>query len=94
MVLKLHGMAYLKQKHDDQEGCCSCPIAMEAFDKARVDFLPEDACFIKDRPELCIAELPCGHIFHALSILCHMAISGMRCPICRCVSLFSIVLLF
>lgn len=63
----------------------TCSIAMDDFDKAKVDFLPEDACFVEHRPELCVATLPCGHRFHALSLLCNMVISGMRCPVCRCV---------
>ena len=64
-------------QHEDR----TCPIAMDDFDKARVDFLPEDACFIEGRPEFCVATLPCGHRFHSLSILCHVVLSCMRCPV-------------
>lgn len=61
----------------------TCPIAMEDFDKATVDSLKEDACFVEGRPEFCVGKLPCGHRFHAVSILYHMVINGMSCPVCR-----------
>jgi len=70
---------------DEESISSTCPIAMDDFDKAVVDFLPEDASFVQGRPDLCICTLPCRHSFHALSVLCHMALSGMRCPVCRCV---------
>jgi len=97
MTLKLLGMDALQSSQQQQQQhlvLCQnqnnlpatlnqCPIAMEAFDKATVDFLPDDACFIEGRADLCIALLPCGHHFHALSLLCNMALASMRCPICR-----------
>jgi hypothetical protein len=83
MTLRLVGMAALPQHSGASEGEDECPIAMQPFDKARVDFLPEDAAFVKGRPDLCIAVLPCKHKFHSLSILSHMALSCMRCPVCR-----------
>jgi hypothetical protein len=82
MLVCLSGMDSL----DEEDRHMPCPIAMEEFDKACVDFLPDDASFIEGMPELCICTLPCKHRFHALSILCHMAISGMRCPVCRWVA--------
>jgi hypothetical protein len=83
MTVRLLGMDSL---HGLQgSGLSQCPIALQAFDKATVDFLPEDSSFIEGRPDLCIASLPCGHHFHALSLLCNMALASMRCPICRCV---------
>lgn len=64
-----------------------CPIAMEEFDKASVDYFPEDVCFVEGKPEYCVGRLPCGHRFHALSILYHLVVNGMTCPVCRCVCL-------
>ncbi len=61
----------------------SCPIAMDEFNKASVENLHEGACFVEGKPEFCVATLPCGHRFHALSILYHMVINGMKCPVCR-----------
>ena len=78
MVLTLHKIDSIPEGSNRM-----CPIAMDDFDKARVDFLPEDASFIEGQPEFCVGFLPCGHSFNALSILCHMTLSGMRCPVCR-----------
>ncbi len=94
MVVRLSGMDSLLELDgsrssgdaNDLHNAATCPIAMEDFDKAIVDFLPADSAFVQGQPELCICTLPCRHSFHALSILCHMALSGMRCPVCRCVS--------
>jgi hypothetical protein len=80
IILKVSSMGILGP--DDSN---TCPISMEVFDKARVEFLPEDTCLFEGRPELCVGMLPCGHMFHSISIIFHMALSGMRCPVCRCV---------
>ena len=79
IMLKLSNMQSLKEENKDT----ICPILLEPFDEGRVEFLPEDACVVKARPDLCVGTLPCGHQFHALSIIAHMALSSMRCPICR-----------
>lgn len=74
----------ISSMNDLPESCNKvCPIAMEDFDKARIDFLPEDACFLENRPDMCVATLPCGHRFNALSVMCHMVLTSMRCPVCR-----------
>ena len=78
LIMELSTMASLP---DDVHRVC--PITLEEFDRASVDFLPEDACFLKGRKDLCVGKLPCGHRFHALSILSHMVLTSMKCPICR-----------
>ena len=60
-----------------------CPIAMEDFDEAYVENLHQGACFVQGKPQFCVATLQCGHRFHALSILYHMVVNGMSCPVCR-----------
>jgi hypothetical protein len=59
------------------------PHVDDVFQQATVDFLPEGSCFVEGKPELCIGTLPCGHRFHALALVCHMAFCSMTCPICR-----------
>ena len=63
----------------------SCPFSMEEFDKDSLEYLPPGSCFVQNDPSYCIGRLSCGHHFHAVSILYHMAINGMNCPLCRCV---------
>lgn len=60
-----------------------CPIQMEDFDRACLDFLEPGTCFVEERPELCVGTLPCGHRFCPAAIVYHMCISGMQCPVCR-----------
>lgn len=81
MVMKLHGMSSLLPGDDT-----SCPISMEEFDKAFVPAIcngPDECPFVEGVPELCIGKLPCGHRFHAVSLIYHMATNGMKCPVCR-----------
>lgn len=68
----------------DDDCCRTCPICVEDFDKAQLEFLPPNTSFVEDRPELCVATLEeCGHSFFPLAILFHMLVSGMQCPMCR-----------
>lgn len=60
------------------EECC---IAMEPIESYRLEWLPADA--VQGQPELTKATLPCGHGFHALSLLYFMAKCEMTCPCCR-----------
>lgn len=63
-----------------------CPIQMEDFDKARLEFMDpsgDHSCFVQGRPELCVGTLPCGHRFCPSAVVYHMCISGMQCPVCR-----------
>lgn len=61
-----------------------CPIQMEEFEKACLDFMPPDkTCFLEGRPDLCVGTLQCGHRFCPSAIVYHMCISGMQCPVCR-----------
>jgi hypothetical protein len=73
-------MQLLEPEGSDQE---ECPICMETFAKASLDFCPEGTSFVQDRPSLCVAKLECGHSFNPLAICFHMYVSGMQCPICR-----------
>jgi hypothetical protein len=85
ITMQLCSMALLGQYEDT-----SCPISMEEFDKAFVPSIcngPEECPFVEGRPDICIGVLPCWHKFHAVSLIYHMATNGMRCPVCRCVSL-------
>lgn len=61
---------------------CECPITMESFDKADVEFLP-GARMIPEIPELCVGILPCGHCFGVVPLTYHMLRTGMQCPCCR-----------
>jgi hypothetical protein len=84
IIMQLCSMASLGRDEDT-----SCPISMEEFDKAFVPSIcnwPEECSFVEGRPDICIGVLPCGHKFHAVSLIYHMATNGMRCPVCRCVS--------
>ena len=63
------------------EECC---IAMEAIDTHRVDWLGEgEQAVVAGQPHLTKATLPCGHGFHALTLLYHFAKNEMTCPCCR-----------
>lgn len=64
----------------DEENCC--PITLDTFQNSDVDFLPGER-IIRNKPELCIAVLPCGHKCGAVPVLYHMLISGVKCPMCR-----------
>jgi hypothetical protein len=59
-----------------------CPITMEKYEVADVDFLP-GARIDPNHPEACAGMLPCGHVFGAVAILHHMASTTMQCPMCR-----------
>jgi hypothetical protein len=63
---------------DDDE----CPLTLETIRASRLDFLP-DAVFCPERPQHSKLTLPCGHGFHALSLLYSWCKNGMRCPCCR-----------
>lgn len=82
MEMLLSTMTDLVSTVDDEESR-SCPIQMEEFDKAGLDFLPPGTCFVDGRPDLCVGSLPCGHRFSPMAIVYHMCISGMQCPVCR-----------
>ena len=90
MVMRLCTMESLSP---EDERCC--PISMDEFDKASVPSLKDMSteCLISGRPDLCIGKLPCGHRFHAVSIIYHMAMNGMKCPVCRCVCVFYVVVI-
>jgi hypothetical protein len=64
------------------EECC---IAMDAMDTHRVDWLGEEGeqAVVAGQPHLSKATLPCGHGFHALTLLYHFAKNEMTCPCCR-----------
>lgn len=80
MVLKVGTMASIPKGEYTR-----CPIAMEDFDKACVEHMPADLCFLEGKPQYCVGRLPCGHRFHAVSIIYHACVNGMQCPVCRCV---------
>lgn len=65
---------------NDEENCC--PITLEKFENSDVDFLPGERV-LKNKPNLCIGVLPCGHKCGAVPLLYHMLISGVKCPMCR-----------
>jgi hypothetical protein len=61
-----------------------CPICLEPFSKAGLEFLAPKTCFVPNMPELDMATLEdCGHRFCPLAIAFHMLVSGMECPVCR-----------
>ena len=78
MLMRVSDMSVLR---DDEEH--TCPIQMEDFDEAHLEFLDKGICFVEGSPQLCVATLPCGHRFCPAAIVYHMCISGMQCPVCR-----------
>lgn len=60
-----------------------CPISMEPFDALGVVDVIGDRSFCEAEPEYCVGVLPCGHAFSAVAILYHMAMSNLRCCVCR-----------
>ena len=59
-----------------------CPLTLEPISQSKLDFLP-DAPFISDRPLHSKLTLPCGHSFHALTLIYSWCKNGMSCPFCR-----------
>jgi hypothetical protein len=59
-----------------------CPILQEPFQEVELDVLPGKS-FVRNRPNLCVATLECGHQFSILGIMYQFAIVNMRCPLCR-----------
>lgn len=59
-----------------------CGIALDKFDEVRLD-CTGNSVFFPAKKEYSIALMECGHIFAALSIVNHMAMSNMRCAFCR-----------
>lgn len=59
-----------------------CPLTLDAIKSSKLDFLP-DAPFSTIRPQHSKLTLPCGHSFHALSLIYAFCKNGMRCPCCR-----------
>ena len=55
-----------------------CPISMEPFNIVTPDCFSQTTVFDPSHPDLCVAMLPCGHKFSALSLLYHMSVSDMR----------------
>lgn len=80
MTLRVSGMEILGPDASER----MCPIEMEDFDKACLDFVPAGTCFVDGCPELCVGTLQeCGHRFSPMAIVYHMCMSGMQCPVCR-----------
>jgi hypothetical protein len=61
------------------EECC---IAMDLMATHRVEWMGEQTVVV-GQPHLTKATLPCGHGFHALTLLYHFAKNEMTCPCCR-----------
>lgn len=59
-----------------------CPLTLDTIKASKLEFLP-DTPFCQERPQHSKLTLPCGHAFHALSLLYSWCKSGMRCPCCR-----------
>lgn len=59
-----------------------CPLTLEPIAQSKLDFLP-DTPFVSDRPLHSKLTLPCGHSFHALTLVYSFCKSGMVCPFCR-----------
>jgi hypothetical protein len=59
-----------------------CSIALDKFDDVRLD-CTGDAIFSDKIPKYCIGLMKCGHMFSILSLVNHMAMCNMMCPMCR-----------
>jgi hypothetical protein len=58
-----------------------CPLTLEPISQSKLECL--DAPFVTDRPLHTKLTLPCGHSFHALTLIYSWCKSDMRCPFCR-----------
>ena len=59
-----------------------CPLTLHKISDSRIEFLP-DTTFFEDRPLHTKIKLPCGHGFHALSLIYSWCKTKMLCPCCR-----------
>lgn len=78
VTIRLMGMDDLAEGRERD-----CPITGDTFDKSCIDCVPEGTALFLDRPNLCVAEMPCGHAFGVLPLLYHAVVGDMRCPVCR-----------
>lgn len=76
--IKLLCMQDLKEGDENE-----CPIGMVPFDTVSIDCVGSDETFLKSHPDRCIAVLPCGHMFGALTLVYQAMVVSMRCPMCR-----------
>jgi hypothetical protein len=59
-----------------------CPLTLEPIKDSRLACMP-DAVFMQEKPQHSKVTLPCGHGFHALSLLYNWCKNNMLCPCCR-----------
>ena len=59
-----------------------CPLTLEPIAQSKLDFL-SDTPFVSDRPLHSKLTLPCGHSFHALTLVYSWCKNDMLCPFCR-----------
>ena len=60
-----------------------CAITQETFETIHDNSMNGDCTVYRENPEICLAELPCKHIFSLYHMIEHAVICGMRCPLCR-----------
>lgn len=75
-------VSLLTQKQALDMGETECPITLEPFNRADVDFLP-GARLVPEEKDLVAAKLPCNHVMGAIPLVYHMMTTNIRCPICR-----------
>ena len=59
-----------------------CPLTLELIKRSQLPIL-SDISFLEDRPNHSKLTLPCGHSFHAMSLIYSFCKNGMTCPCCR-----------